>query len=119
MSRARLAPYGLRQVEPVEHQRQLGRLDLDMGRSLGQVAGEVESMRPAIEAPWRGRYCCLQGPQDPNRYPECGTVSHPIDVVTGRVFTHAIPICALPGPLQFVWERSYSSAMADRDAGFG
>ncbi|WP_437331112.1 DUF6531 domain-containing protein [Sorangium sp. So ce381] len=42
-----------------------------------------------------------------------------MDVVTGRVFTHAIPICALPGPLQFVWERSYSSAMADRDAGFG
>ncbi|WP_275938632.1 RHS repeat domain-containing protein [Sorangium cellulosum] len=56
---------------------------------------------------------------DPNRYPECGTVSHPIDVVTGRVFTHAIPICALPGPLPLVWERSYSSAMADRDAGLG
>ncbi|WP_437667053.1 DUF6531 domain-containing protein [Sorangium sp. So ce1182] len=53
--------------------------------------------------------------------PSCvpGTVSPPIDVVTGRVFTHAIPICALPGPLQFVWERSYSSAIADRDAGFG
>ncbi|XXY51443.1 DUF6531 domain-containing protein [Sorangium sp. So ce269] len=56
---------------------------------------------------------------DPNRYPECGTVSHPIDVVTGRVFTHAIPICALPGPLPLVWERSYSSAMADRDVGLG
>ncbi|WP_437649395.1 DUF6531 domain-containing protein [Sorangium sp. So ce362] len=54
-----------------------------------------------------------------NRYPECGTVSHPIDVVTGRVFTHAIPICDLPGPLPLVWERSYSSAMADRDAGLG
>ncbi|MGK4009164.1 DUF6531 domain-containing protein [Sorangium sp. So ce1036] len=56
---------------------------------------------------------------DPDRYPECGTVSHPIDVVTGRVFTHAIPICALPGPLPLVWERSYSSAMADRDMGIG
>ncbi|WP_437619298.1 RHS repeat-associated core domain-containing protein [Sorangium sp. So ce1151] len=56
---------------------------------------------------------------DPNKYPECGTVSHPIDVVTGRVFTHAIPIGGLPGPLPLVWERSYSSAMADRDAGLG
>ncbi|WP_437539841.1 RHS repeat-associated core domain-containing protein [Sorangium sp. So ce726] len=56
---------------------------------------------------------------DPNRYPECGTVSHPIDVVTGRVFTHGIPICTLPGPLPLVWERSYSTAMADRDAGLG
>ncbi|WP_437489682.1 DUF6531 domain-containing protein [Sorangium sp. So ce1014] len=56
---------------------------------------------------------------DPTRYPECGTVSHPIDVVTGRVFTHSIPLCALPGPLPLVWERSYSAAMADRDAGLG
>ncbi|KYG05969.1 hypothetical protein BE21_37585 [Sorangium cellulosum] len=56
---------------------------------------------------------------DPNRYPECGTVSHPIDVVTGRVFTHAVPICDLPGPLPLAWERSYSAAMADRDAGLG
>ncbi|WP_437579609.1 hypothetical protein [Sorangium sp. So ce887] len=48
---------------------------------------------------------------DPNRYPECGTVSHPIDVVTGRVFTHAIPICALPGPLR----RARPTAVEDRN----
>src|SRR5262245_4827359 len=56
---------------------------------------------------------------DPQKYPECGTVSHPIDVVTGRVFTHPIEILSPPAPLPLVWTRSYSSAMALRDAGFG
>ncbi len=56
---------------------------------------------------------------DPTRYPECGTAAHPVDVVTGRAFTHPILDIALPGPLPLVWHRVYSTAMRERDAGLG
>ena len=85
---------------------------------------EPERIRPLLDAL---RDLPPATPQDRERMAraffaasaECGTVSHPIDVVTGRVFTHAIELLALPGALPFVWERSYSSAMVDRDAGLG
>src|SRR5882672_8898601 len=56
-----------------------------------------------------------RGAPDPAKYPDCGTVSHPVDVVTGRAFTHPILILDLPGPLPLYWTRAYSSMMADRD----
>jgi RHS repeat-associated protein len=56
---------------------------------------------------------------DPAKYPTCGTESHPVDVVTGRVFTHPIVDLALPGPLPFTFERSYSSAASKEDQGLG
>src|SRR5689334_8117963 len=58
-----------------------------------------------------------KGAPDPAKYPDCGTVSHPVDVVTGRAFTHPILILALPGPLPLRWTRAYSSMMAGRDMG--
>src|SRR4029450_3772578 len=60
-----------------------------------------------------------RGAPDPQRYPDCGTASHPVDVVTGRAFTHPLLIVSLPGPLPLVWERVYSSTMAHLDAGLG
>jgi RHS repeat-associated protein len=59
------------------------------------------------------------GAPDYARYPECGYASHPVDVVTGRAFTHPITDLSLPGPLPFVFARMYSSKMAERDAGLG
>ncbi len=56
---------------------------------------------------------------DPVKYPDCGTAAHPVDVVTGRAFTHAITDLDLPGPLPFQFQRVYSSTMATRDAGLG
>lgn len=56
---------------------------------------------------------------DPQRYPECGTAAHPVDVVTGRAFTHPIEDITLNGPLLLSWHRVYSSAMCMRDAGLG
>ena len=56
---------------------------------------------------------------DCEKYPTCGTESHPVDVVTGRVFTHAITDLALPGPLPFSFERSYSSSACKEDQGLG
>src|SRR5262249_23292605 len=53
------------------------------------------------------------------KYPECGSVSHPIDVVTGRVFTHPMREIVLPGPLPLVFERAYSSTARERDVGLG
>src|SRR5690242_16487951 len=44
-----------------------------------------------------------KGAPDPAKYPDCGTASHPVDVVTGRVFTHAIEVLSLPGPLPLFW----------------
>src|SRR6185369_17840242 len=46
-----------------------------------------------------------KGAPDPEKYPDCGTVSHPVDVVTGRAYTHPIVDLALPGPLPFVLQR--------------
>jgi RHS repeat-associated protein len=56
---------------------------------------------------------------DYEKYPTCGTESHPVDVVTGRVFTHPIVDLSLPGPLPFAFERSYSSTASREDQGLG
>ena len=56
---------------------------------------------------------------DPAKYPTCGTEAHPVDVVTGRVFTHSIMDLGLPGPLPFTFERSYSSTASKEDQGLG
>jgi RHS repeat-associated protein len=56
---------------------------------------------------------------DPEKYPTCGTASHPVDVVTGRAFTLPITDLDLPGPLPLQWKRLYSSKMASRDVGLG
>jgi RHS repeat-associated protein len=56
---------------------------------------------------------------DPVKYPTCGTESHPVDVVTGRVFTHSIADLELPGPLPFTFERAYSSTASKQDQGLG
>lgn len=60
-----------------------------------------------------------RGAPDYAKYPECGTASHPVDVVTGRAFTHPSIDIALPGPLPFTFERMYSSKMCTRDVGLG
>ena len=56
---------------------------------------------------------------DYERYPECGYASHPVDVVTGRAFTHPVVDLALPGPLPLELKRMYSSTAAERDFGMG
>lgn len=56
---------------------------------------------------------------DPKKYPKCGTKSHPVDVVTGRAFTLPYEDFALPGPLELLFERSYSSHAIHRDVGIG
>jgi RHS repeat-associated protein len=60
-----------------------------------------------------------RGAPDYEKYPECGYASHPVDVVTGRAFTHPITDLELPGPLPLAFRRMYSSKMAERDAGLG
>jgi RHS repeat-associated protein len=47
------------------------------------------------------------------------TVSHPVDVATGRAFTDEAIDLKLPGPLPFKWSRSYSTSASRRDAGLG
>ncbi len=56
---------------------------------------------------------------DPKKYPKCGTASHPVDVATGRAFTHPIPILELGGPMPLRIERSWSSSAAHLDMGLG
>ncbi len=56
---------------------------------------------------------------DPKKYPLCGTKSHPVDVVTGRAFTHPIVDFETAGPIPFVFERSASSTIFARDFGMG
>src|SRR5689334_3046867 len=60
-----------------------------------------------------------KGAPDPQRYPLCGTKSHPVDVATGRAFTHPILIVELPGPLPLQLTRSYSAHAHRRDVGLG
>ncbi|WP_437287294.1 DUF6531 domain-containing protein [Sorangium sp. So ce406] len=60
-----------------------------------------------------------KGALDPQRYPLCGTKSHPVDVATGRAFTHPSVIVELPGPLPLRLTRSYSSTACERDVGLG
>jgi RHS repeat-associated protein len=59
------------------------------------------------------------GAPDYAKYPTCGTASHPVDVATGRAFTHPIEDFALPGPLPLTFERSASSHAAGIDTGMG
>jgi RHS repeat-associated protein len=56
---------------------------------------------------------------DPQKFPHCGTESHPVDFSNGRAFTHPIPIVSLPGPLPLEISRSYSSTAVERDVGLG
>ena len=60
-----------------------------------------------------------RGAPDYNKYPKCGYASHPVDVVTGRAFTHPILDLALPGPLPLSFKRMYSSKASTRDMGLG
>ncbi len=49
----------------------------------------------------------------------CTVTGHPVDVATGRVFTDKTDL-ELPGPLPFVWKRSWSSTSTYAgDLGFG
>src|SRR5690606_15193268 len=56
---------------------------------------------------------------DPSRYPVCGSKSHPVDVVTGRAYTHPIEDFSLGGPLPLVFRRVCSSKIYNRDLGLG
>jgi RHS repeat-associated protein len=60
-----------------------------------------------------------RGAPDYEKYPECGYASHPVDVVTGRAFTHPIVDLYLPGPLPLELSRMYSSKSAHLDMGMG
>ncbi len=60
-----------------------------------------------------------RGAPDYTQYPECGYASHPVDVVTGRAFTHPDVEFSLPGPLPLSFSRMYSSKAAARDMGLG
>ena len=60
-----------------------------------------------------------RGAPDYQKYPGCGYASHPVDVVTGRAFTHPIVDLSLPGPLPFELKRMYSSKASARDVGLG
>lgn len=60
-----------------------------------------------------------RGAPDGTEFPGCGTASHPVDVVTGRAFTHPISELYLPGFIDLELERTYSSKMAHRDTGMG
>jgi RHS repeat-associated protein len=60
-----------------------------------------------------------RGAPDYQKYPICGFASHPVDVVTGRAFTHPIADLTLPGPLLFELKRMYSSKASKRDMGLG
>lgn len=77
------------------------------GKGRGHGAGGQNGGRDATGAP------------DPNRYPDCGTAAHPVDVVTGRAFTHPLRDIVLPGPLPLAWHRVYSTAVRERDFGLG
>ena len=60
------------------------------------------------------------GAPDYAKYPECGYASHPVNVVTGRAFTHPIiGSFAARSAAASVFARMYSSKMADRYAGLG
>jgi RHS repeat-associated protein len=60
-----------------------------------------------------------RGAPDGTEFPGCGTASHPVDVVTGRAFTHPVSDLYLPGFIDLELERTYSSKMAHRDTGMG
>lgn len=92
----------------------------DGGGGSGESAGDGDGDNNAAgdgsgeQAAGDGR-----GAPDYQKYPGCGYASHPVDVVTGRAFTHPVTDLALPGPLPLVFERMYSSKMSNRDTGLG
>lgn len=55
----------------------------------------------------------------PKKKKEKKSASDPVDVATGAVFTFEEIEVDLPGPLPLQWGRSYSSTVAERDAGLG
>jgi len=55
----------------------------------------------------------------PDGNPTTAAESHPVDVVTGRVFTLPCRDLQLPGPLPLAFERSYSSRASRQDQGLG
>jgi hypothetical protein len=59
------------------------------------------------------------GANQPDAQQDCGTASHPVDVGTGRAFTHPIVDFELSGPLPLRFERSASSFAAGIDQGMG
>ncbi len=92
----------------------------DLGGGSGESAGDGDGDVNAAgsgsgdQAAGDGR-----GAPDYQKYPGCGYASHPVDVVTGRAFTHPATDLELPGPLPLVFERMYSSKMSNRDTGLG
>src|SRR3954469_9045992 len=96
----------------------------DGGGGSGGSAGDGDGKKSADASPGgkdakddgRG---AKKGSPDFQKYPECGYASHPVDVVTGRAFTHPITDVELPGPLPLAFKRMYSSKMAERDVGLG
>ncbi len=56
---------------------------------------------------------------DPDKYPKCGTKSHPVDVTTGRAFTLPYADFDMNGPLYAEFLRSYSSHATRIDVGLG
>ena len=92
----------------------------DGGGGSGESAGDGDGDNNAAgdgsgeQAAGDGR-----GAPDYQKYPGCGYASHPVDVVTGRAFTHPATDLELPGPLPLVFERMYSSKMSNRDTGLG
>ena len=49
---------------------------------------------------------------------ECTQEGHPVDVATGRMFTEAVDF-TLKGVFSLIWQRSYTTARSEDDAGLG
>jgi RHS repeat-associated protein len=92
----------------------------DLGNGSGKGAGKGEGdVNAATGEGGENAEGDARGAPDYEKYPQCGYASHPVDVVTGRAFTHPIADLELPGPLPLVFRRMFSSKMATRDAGLG
>jgi len=59
------------------------------------------------------------GSPDGSKYKKQKGESDPVDVATGRVYTHPFFDLSIPGPLPLHIERVYSSHLAHRDVGLG
>ena len=93
-----------------------GALGGGSGGSAGDGSGDVNAGGSGSGDSAQGDQ---RGAPDYTKYPGCGYASHPVDVVTGRAFTHPITDLALPGPLPFELKRMYSSKASSRDVGLG
>ncbi len=63
-----------------------------------------------------------QAPPDAPAPPDAdgqASAGHPVDVITGAVYTNPIADFHMPGPLFSSFERYYSTALVRRDVGFG